>query len=232
MTFLELIVVLGIFGAISATVLFNYSDFSSNVHLQNLAQDIALQLKKTQTDAISGRIPTLSDAQEPNILSLTPPEWVPSYGLAFTTIQSNKLPTTPPNKNGRTFIYYFNSFDDSDGGNPPTIFQDFFDFEVGTYQGCGNGPQSECLDEINITSGDFIDEICFNFSIISPDGVCDGVSAEHAYISFTRPRGNANIMSTDMAPDNHKDNVYLRLTSSKGGHKYITIWQSGYISIR
>ncbi len=235
MTFLELIVVLGIFGAISATVLFNYGDFSSNVHLQNLAQDIALQIKKTQTDAISGRIPTLSDTQNQNIDNLVPLDWVPSYGLAFTTTQSDKLPTSPVNQNGRAFVYYFNSYADNDSGLPLIIFQDFFDFEGSSYQGCGSSADSECLEEINITSGDVIDEICFNFVSIDSGEDCTangGEPGDHAYISFTRPRGNANIMLADTAPEDREANVYLRLTSRQGGHKYITVWQSGYISTR
>lgn len=233
MTFLELIVVLGIFGAIAATVLFNYSDFSTNVHLQNLAQDVALQIKRAQTDAVSGRAPALSVNQQGNIINLAPPNWVPSYGMAFTTTQNTEWSGA-----GTSFIYYFNSQSDSFDDNGETVtLKDFYDFEVGSYQQpCGSSGDSECLEEINITSGDFVDIICFNFTDISPGDDCtgDGEQSDHAYISFTRPRSNASIMLFDdpNASDDMEDNVYIRLTSREGGHKYISVWQSGYISIR
>lgn len=224
MTFLELIVVLGIFGAISATVLFNYSDFSTNVHLQNLAQDIALQIKRAQTDATSGKTPTLSGAQIQNSNVLVPSDWTPSYGVAFNT-------DTLPN----SFIYYFNA------GYQDTGFEDFDDMAAGSYASgdCGGvEPQSECLDEISITSGDSIDLICFDydeavFANASTVVSCGDISGEEfstAYISFTRPRGNALIFPEDEGAS--RLNVLVRLTSRKGGHKYISVWPSGYINVR
>ena len=232
MTFLELIVVLGIFGAISATVLFNYSDFSSNVDLQNLAQDIALQIKKTQTDSVSGRIPTLTDAQNQNIGALVPSDWTPSYGTVFTTTANTDWPYA-----GRGFIYYFNSQSDSYSDNGETVkLKDFFDFEGSSYQEpCGSAPESECLNDIRITSGDIIDVICFDFTDISyaDDCTTDGTPYDKVYISFERPRSNAYITPVDNGqPDDMKSNVFIRITSRQGSHRYISVWQSGYISTR
>ncbi len=225
MTFLELIIVLGIFGAISATVLFNYSDFSTNVHLQNLAQDIALQIKKAQTDAVSGKTPTLSDAQNQNINALVPLDWTPSYGIAFSTSPDLQ----------HSFMYYFNH------GYHDVEFEDFDDLAAGGYSSgnCGANQDSECLDEISITSGDFVSLICFEyneatFSTAGSVDNCsdvDGEDASTAHISFTRPRSNATIFPEDDA-NGPQANVMIRITSQKGGHKYISVWQSGYISVR
>ena len=232
MTFLELIVVLGIFGAISATVLFNYGDFSANVDLQNLAQDVALQIKKTQTESVSGKIPTLSDSQNQNISSLVPADWTPSYGVVFTTIANSSWSSS-----GRGFIYYFNSQSDSYNDNGETIkLKDFFDFEGSSYQEpCGSAPESECIDEIKITSGDVIDIICFDFTDISYADDCtqDGTPADRAYISFERPRSNAYITPVDNGQaGDMKSNVFIRITSRQGSHRYVAVWQSGYISIQ
>ena len=98
MTFIEIVVVLGIFATLSATVLFNYRDFSNGVRLQNLAQEIALQGKRAQTLASQGRRPMLTDAQ--NTINPIPLDWVSSYGLAFR-----------PDQNPNSFIFYFNKFD-------------------------------------------------------------------------------------------------------------------------
>ena len=228
MTFLELIVVLGIFGAISATVLFNYSDFSTNVHLQNLAQDVALQIKKAQTDAVSGKTPSLSDSQNQNISALVPADWKPSYGIAFTTTQNLE----------RYFFYFFNHGYADD----PDTYEEFDDLAAGSYSigDCGAGSDSECLDEISITSGDFISLICFgyseadfnsNFDSIGNDcSAVNGEMADTAHISFTRPRANALIFPID--DGDGRENVFIRITSQKGGHKYISVWQSGYINVR
>lgn len=232
MTFIELIVVLGIFAAISSTVLFNYHNFSENVALQNLAQDVALQVKQAQTEAVSGRIPVFPNNSNQSLNSaLIPLNWKPSYGIAFDI--------TMPNNNftlgNKGFVYYFNK------GNPPLptdpeINRDFYDFTLAPYTGCGPlaDGESECLQEIKITSGDYIDMLCFGFTAISE--TCDGTVAPYnqAFISFTRPRGNAIIL--DGSPDNggasSYENMFVRISTPSGSHKYIAIWASGYISVK
>lgn len=232
MTFLELVVVLGIFGAIAGTVIFNYRDFSSNVHLQNLAQDMALQIKRAQTDAVSGKIPVLSPGSNLNTYSI-PSDWKPSYGIAFDISGDWQ-------GGNAGFILYFNSAEDVDDG---TILKDFFDFEGSTYTGCdGTNLLSECIDEINITSGDYIDMICMNYQEnlltgnTSNTATCSDLGADpvpegKAYIAFTRPQSNAFITTRDNGNPT-EGNIIVRVVSPGGGHKYITVWESGYISIK
>lgn len=69
-SFIELAVVLTIFGVLSGVVLFRFSDFSAAVSLNNLARDIALEIKDAQTSAISGK--TAGGAA------------VPAYGIHFS----------------------------------------------------------------------------------------------------------------------------------------------------
>ena len=54
LTSIELVVVFGIFAALASSILFNYRDFSSNITLQNLAQDVALQIRQAQNRSVSG----------------------------------------------------------------------------------------------------------------------------------------------------------------------------------
>ncbi len=70
MTFMELIVIISLFGIIASVVLFNSRDFSSNISLQNLSQDIALTIKRAQTTSASGGY---------NALFVLPNK--PSYGI-------------------------------------------------------------------------------------------------------------------------------------------------------
>ena len=76
MTFIELIVVIGIFGMIAGVALFNFGGFSSSVTLQNLSNQIALQIKQAQTDSISGKQALLFGTNRP------------SYGLVFSASQN------------------------------------------------------------------------------------------------------------------------------------------------
>lgn len=79
-TFIELIVVIAIFSIISSVVLFNFSDFSTNISLQNTTSDIALQIKEAQSDAISGR---LNDTINLYVDSSGLEYYKPSFGVRF-----------------------------------------------------------------------------------------------------------------------------------------------------
>ncbi len=75
MTFIELIVVISIFSVIAGVVLFRSSDFGDSIALQNLAQDIALQIKTAQNNGSSGKF------DQCFVTSGTKP----SYGMYFDT---------------------------------------------------------------------------------------------------------------------------------------------------
>ena len=79
-TFIELVMVMSIFGLLTGVVLFNFGTFSDSVSLQNLSQQIALEIKSAQSDAISGKNPNM----------FLPPQ-KPSYGLFFDANTPNKF---------------------------------------------------------------------------------------------------------------------------------------------
>lgn len=247
MTFIELVVVMGIFTAISATVLFNYRSFSSSVSLQNLSQEIALQGKRAQTLATQGRRPLLSAAQEQtqiatlgnNSFGFLPIDWVSSYGLAFNMTR----PTS--------FVFYFNS---------PTFYADDFienesDFDIfnstrnlyfedsveSVFTGeCGTS-LSECLEEIFITDGSYIDLICINGEPQDdPDCMAGAPTyiAQQIHIAYTRPRLEAYIMAfgEDVPNDGGSafvaDYGFIRVSSRDGSQKrYVTFWPTGQIAV-
>lgn len=222
MTFIEVIVVMGIFAAIAATVLFNYRDFSSNVKLQNLAQEIALQGKRAQTLASQGRFPVLSNTQ---VQGGNAPgfDWVSSYGLAF------RLP-----ENSKSFIFYFNNFD-PDEQDPVTRELYFSDFVDSDYIGCGSTADSECVEEIRITDGSYIDMICIN-SEPNVDPEClSGVQSPDLYVSFTRPFLEASLLDTDHIFDGELGpigNAFVRVSSQDGEqHRYVSFWSTGQIGV-
>ena len=79
MTYVELIVVLSIFGIMSSIVLFNYNKFQAKVDIKNLANDIALKIVQAQKNAMSGKIQT------------TRFEIAPAYGVYFNPTENKSF---------------------------------------------------------------------------------------------------------------------------------------------
>lgn len=86
MTYVELIVVLGIFAMLSAIAIFNYGDFQSNVDIKNLASDVALKIVEAQKASMSGALPINGGYDK---------DWKPSYGVYFD-----------PSSDNTSFIYF------------------------------------------------------------------------------------------------------------------------------
>lgn len=72
MSYVELIVVLGIFSVMSTVILFNYNGFQSKIEIKNLASDVALKVVAAQKAALSGNWNISAAAA-----------WKPSYGTYF-----------------------------------------------------------------------------------------------------------------------------------------------------
>ena len=130
MTYVELIVVLGIFAIITGVSLFNYKNFQAKVDIKNLANDMALKIVEAQKDSIAGKIPFGKIPQDPET-------WKPSYGVFF---DSSLDPYT-------AFYYFTDLISDKkfDGITIPCA--------------SGGGSNGECLDVINITKGNSISGI-------------------------------------------------------------------------
>jgi prepilin-type N-terminal cleavage/methylation domain-containing protein len=97
MTYVELIVVLSIFGVLSSIVAFNYGGFQAKVDIKNLASNIALKIVQAQNSSLSG-------LQQTGAL----PGWKPAYGVYF-----NKQ--TSPNS-----FFYFSDLNDNGVFEGPT----------------------------------------------------------------------------------------------------------------
>jgi type II secretory pathway pseudopilin PulG len=82
MTYVELIVVLGILFTMAAAVL-SQSSFQKRVEIKTLSNDIALQVVEAQKYAMSGKSPTIE--QQTYLFDTFGPSynWKPSYGVYF-----------------------------------------------------------------------------------------------------------------------------------------------------
>lgn len=79
MTYVELIVVLSIFAALSSVVFFNYGDFQDRIDIKNLASDIALKVVEAQKSSLDGRWDSHAIVN-----------WKPGYGVYFDIMSNNK----------------------------------------------------------------------------------------------------------------------------------------------
>jgi len=70
MTYVELIVVLGIFAVLSSVSIFNYGAFQDKVDIKSMANDIALKFVQAQRSSLNGVLPIFY-----------PPNWTPGYGV-------------------------------------------------------------------------------------------------------------------------------------------------------
>lgn len=84
MSYVELIVVLSIFSAISSVALFNYGKFKAKVDVKNLASRIALEIVRAQKSSLSGQLPPAAQQL------LITPAWKPSYGIHFNVISEER----------------------------------------------------------------------------------------------------------------------------------------------
>jgi len=116
MTYVELIVVLSIFGIMSSIILFNYGKFQAKVDIKNLASDIALKIVQAQKDAMSGKI------------QINPFTTAPAYGVYFDLLVPDG------------FIYFADLDNSNDIGisellEKINITKGNYIFEIGTYTG-------------------------------------------------------------------------------------------------
>ncbi len=92
MTYIEIIVVLGIFSVLAGVVLFKYTDFQSAIDIKNLASDIALQIVQAKNSSLAGSLPPSGYSQITN--------WKPSYGVYFYSYTQFKYFVDLNNING------------------------------------------------------------------------------------------------------------------------------------
>lgn len=203
MTTIELVVVFGIFAALATTVLFSYREFSSNVKLQNLTQDIALQIREAQSRSVSGKYPPIG---QPSSLS-----WAPSYGLYFSTHNDFKS----------KFALFFD--DNAEAASPPLFLGDKQVTVIGGEVQCGGDP--ECLDIIQMTGGEKVSKICLNQFT---SGVCSEVPDVH--IVFMRPHNRANI-STSASIGQFESDVSIEITSATGSQSVVRVTAAGQIIV-
>lgn len=216
-TLIEMLVVVAIIAVVSSVIMFNYSDFSSNVSVRNLSQEVALAARKAQTYATSVR-----SVDGTNIVDSSA---YAGYGISFSTNDTQTDPYLPTSKRFMLFV------DIPDGSNT----------DRGTYsqtagQACGTPTSSynECIESFGITTSDKVLAICGGQDVASySSNVSTCTSTGSVDISFKRPSPDAKIIYT---PQNgipiQSAYAQIVLESAKGLKRGITVWNTGQISVQ
>jgi prepilin-type N-terminal cleavage/methylation domain-containing protein len=215
LTFLELIIVMAIFSVLGVTLIFNFTNFSTSISLQNLAQDVALQFRSAQSSAVNGRSPVLIDDSQISPYDITDgdPLWTPSYGLFFKTSDDDR------------FKYFFDRESNLEEGDQFYQAKNLMNDD----SSCGFD-LSECLDEIQITTGDVVDRLCINE--ISSGVICEeGEGVNNLHVTYKRPSPQAIIRTMPDSQDTISDaTIYLK--SAKGKYRRVIVSVTGQISVQ
>jgi len=207
-TLIEMLVVIAIFAVVSTVLLFHYSDFSTNVGVANLAEEIGLSIRKAQTYATSVRSIDGTDS----VMS----DMFPAYGISFSVnATSSKL--YDPTASG--FVLFADAVPSGQTTN-----DDIYE-NNGT---CGNpAVGSECVENFGITGGNVITSLCTGTD--SGDN-CDNKTVN---VVFRRPDPDAVICVPDGLGGCGPAVSDLKVTvqSVKGITHVITVWNTGQISI-
>ncbi len=168
-TFIELAFVMSIMAIMATIMLFNFISFNTKLEFDNLSQDIALRIVQAQKAAITGVLTSSSTARGVK----------PAYGVYFagaltstSTVGDNKftyftdLPGTGTTTGDKIYI-------------PPSGFT------------CSSNP--ECISLTTITTGEYVDNICYSPNTISGSN-CSSTSNAGVSIVFMRPSLSASIM--------------------------------------
>lgn len=141
MTLVELMVVLGIFLLVTGITIFDYNSFRSNISLQNLADEVALSVRKAQSYAIGAR-------------SASSGAFSDSFGVSFST--SSEFEENIPNI--KSFVIFADLNEDGE-------------YNSSEYCGVADSECLEVLtirteDVINNISGEYIDDDVNSLDII------------------------------------------------------------------
>jgi prepilin-type N-terminal cleavage/methylation domain-containing protein len=207
-TLIELVVVMGIMGVMSSIILYNYAGFKSTASLDNLSQDIALSVREAQISAMGVKGLNIGMAQQ-----------FPGYGVHF---KLSSLTSEPTMGDTKSFIFF------GDVNNNKHYNQ--INSTI-----CGNSSissQDECLNIVDITGVDSINEICFTVNnTINCPSITENPSLD---IIFTRPNLDAEFYfcSNGSCFSNISSATIKIKSSTTEKTKEITVESTGQISVK
>lgn len=214
-TLIEMLVVVAIIAVISGVIMFNYSDFSTNVSVRNLSQEVALSIRKAQTYATSVRSVDGTTIVDSSAYA--------GYGISFSTNDTATDPYLPTSKQFVLFV-------DIPGSDSDT--QGTYGSQMAT---CGAPTSSgnECVEAFGISTADKIVAICGGDVATYASTPASCTSTGSVDISFKRPSPDAKITYTSTSGVSVQSAyAQIILESAKGVRRGITVWNTGQIGVQ
>lgn len=196
-------VVIAIVAIISGVISFSYSKFTTNVSVRNLAQDVALAIRKTQSYATS--VQSLPNGTMSNTKQ--------AYGIVFSLEAPTSNVAIPSTKN-------FVLFADVNGDGQ---------YNAGT--SCGNPTAgNECLEGFSITTADSISKICSDVIGAGCSNSGTSVIMEFCRPAPDAAIYLNNSVSLQCASGASYAEVWVQ--SAKGLTQSIRLWNTGQITVQ
>lgn len=216
-TLVEMIMVLAIVGVMSAITMFNYGDFRQSIDTRNLAQEMALSIRKAQSYATSSKKLVSGDSGYPDGI-------IRSFGIVFST-------ATMQPEIGFPYSKAFTLYAALPVDGMPTGPKYFFDSGnvCGGNSFAGISLSTECLEYFTITSPVSVTKL----EIFTSGGWSAIPQNEDLSIIFHRPTPDAEICfraGTTCTPGVSAGRITV--TSQNGKiQKRITVWNTGQIAV-
>jgi len=218
-TLLEVMVVVAIFGIMTAVVVFNYANFSSKVILTNMAYEIALTTRQAQVFGLGAR------SSDTNLIDLPPEvQFESPFGMFFNLqdVTGPKLNTTDQ------FIMFIDEVALQDGN---TVSDHFCKRGSGSGDSCtclNDGKDDECVNKFQMQRGMYISKI----HVVNDNSVCK--STNQAAISFKRPNPDGFIVDQESGGSNPTKyrSLQITVTSKNEDHEYVIMRESGQLSVQ
>ncbi len=215
MTIVELLVAIVIFAVISGVVLFNYGDFNSSLTIQNLADDIALTIRRAQSYAIGVR-------GSSGAFDL-------GYGVHFRVFEYDPVsPDELYSGSNKSFVLF-------QGLHEPK-------YRIVGDNNCGEG--TNCLEMLYIRSSDYVEEILVRPSSIDEDvSLGEGKTLDIYFerpnpepkmcISDMRPDSPCEYIQESFLTSSDIQEAKIVISNLKDptNKKVISIFNSGQISV-
>lgn len=212
-TLVEMMVVLGIMGVISSVLLFNYSDFSSLVKTRNLAQEIALAIRKTQSYATGSHLINDSGGST-----------VRDYGIIF----SKNVTASAYTPGSQSFMIFAALPDPAQG---ETVGRRY-NASGGVCNQSTVSLSQECLEYYNIDKTSYISDV----EQVNSSGVAATTASGAGNIVFHRPVSDADMCVTSglyCVTGSDASGTQISVTSYNKKYSYIiSVWNTGQINVQ
>ncbi len=205
-TLVEMLVVLAIFVIITGIILANLPDFKSQINLDLVAQEIALQMRSAQVFAVGSKSTGVASDNR-----------IDFYGIHFGGSPSNRVSGgTASATRFNSLILYGGSLDDQAG-------------ESRYVEGPCREGGSNCLEVYSVPSGYSIENVCVG-STFGAAGKCLDGNDEGIDVYYRRPETEAGFYLGGSADTS--DIVKVKVVAKKSGKaKYVRILRGGQVSV-